>query len=260
MSSTSNPLVLLLRKLEAHSTLDEDDRRAILALPSTLKALDAQAYLVREGDAPGACAVVASGFACRHKQTADGARQIVALHIPGDPLDLQGLFLDVADHSVQMLTRAELAMIPRTILQGLIRARPGVGRAFLVLTLVEDSILREWVLNIGRRGAAARLAPFRCARGGRLEAQGLAGGDGYELPMTQEQLGDALGLTPVHVNRTLRVLESLGFVERQRRRVRIADWRRMRDYGDFNPRYLHLGRTRAGVSPSAPVESAFRAR
>jgi len=237
---TAGPLDLLLRKLETHAPLEEEDRRAIAALPYTLKTLEPQSYTTREGESPDSCAVIVSGFAYRQKLTGNGARQIVGIHIPGEPLDLQNLYLQVSDHNVQMLTRARLAMIPRAALQALVAARPGVARAVLMLILIEASIFREWILNVGRRDASTRLAHLLCEFAVRLDAQGLANGDGYELPMTQEQLGDALGLTSVHVNRTIRALEALGFVERDRRRIRFPDWERMRDYGDFTQRYLHI--------------------
>lgn len=245
MTFTSSPLGLLLRKLAARSPLAEGDRQAILALPYTRKTVEAQSYIRREGNSSGAFPILVSGFAYQHKQTSDGARQIVGLHIPGEPLDLQNLFLDAADHSVQTLTQAELLMIPRVELEALIRTRPAIACAFLALAVVEAAALREWVLNIGRRDAAARLAHFLCELADRLEAEGLADADGFDLPMTQEQLSDALGLTPVHLNRTIRALQVQGLIERERRRIRIPEWPLMRDYGDFNRSYLHLAPRRA---------------
>jgi CRP-like cAMP-binding protein len=234
------PLHLLLRKLETHAYLGADDREAILALPYTLKTLDAHSYTIREAEAPEKCAVLVSGFAYRQKLTGDGARQIVGIHIPGEALDLQNLFLDVSDHNVQTLTRAEVALIPRAELQKLALARPAVCRAILVAILVEASIFREWILNVGRRDASTRLAHILCEFAIRLEAQGLAEDHGYELPMTQEQLADATGLTPVHVNRTIRALQAKGYIERDKRRIRFPNWQRMRAFADFNQRYLHL--------------------
>jgi CRP-like cAMP-binding protein len=133
-----------------------------------------------------------------------------AVHIPGDALDFQNLFLDVSDHSLQMLTRAEVAFVTIRDLQVLARERPAVGHAILVKILVEASIFREWVLNVGRRDATTRVAHLLCELGVRLDAEGLAEDYGYELPMTQEQLADAVGLTSVHVNRTLKALEAKG--------------------------------------------------
>lgn len=247
MNAPPNPLTLLLRKLELHAELPEEDRQAILALPHTMRTLEPQSYTVREGDPPTACAVLVSGFAYRQKLGGDGARQIVSLHIPGEPLDFQNLFLDVADHNVQTLTRAELAFIPRAALQRIARERPAVGHAILVTILVEASIFREWVLNVGRRDARARLAHVLCEFAVRLDAQGLSEEYGYELPMTQEQLADALGLTSVHVNRTLKLLEAEGLISRNKRNVSFPDWQRMRAAADFNQRYLHLDRQRSGA-------------
>jgi CRP-like cAMP-binding protein len=173
MPSPTEPLELLLRKLQLHSPLSEEDREAVLALPYSLKTLEPHTYTVREGDPPAACAVLLSGFAYRQKVTADGLRQIVALHIPGEALDFQNLFLDVADHSVQMLTRAEVAFIPRPALQELARTRSGIGHAILVTILVEASIFREWVLNVGRRDSRTRVAHLLCEFAVRLEALGL---------------------------------------------------------------------------------------
>jgi CRP-like cAMP-binding protein len=240
-------LALLLRKLETHSTLCEADRQAILALPFARKTLEPQSHIVREGDVPSQCAVLLSGFAYRHKLTGDGSRQIVALHIPGDALDFQNIYLDVSDHNVQTLTRAELALIARSDIQNLAQPRPAIAHAIMTSILVEASIFREWVLNVGRRSARQRLAHVLCEWAIRLEAQGLTEQYGYDLPMTQEQLADTLGLTPVHVNRTIKALESEGLIVRDKRRISFPDWKRLREVGDFNQRYLHLEPQKAGA-------------
>jgi CRP-like cAMP-binding protein len=238
-----SPLALMVRKLEIHTPLTSDDRDALLSLPHTLKTYEPSAYLVREGDAPEQCAVLLSGFAYRQKLTGSGTRQIVSMHIPGDALDFQHLFLDVADHNVQTLTRADVATIPRKALRDLARARSAIGNAIFVSTLVEGSISREWVLNIGRRDARSRLAHFLCEFAVRLDVLGLTPGQDYELPMSQEQLGDALGLTAVHVNRTIKSLEADGLLTRNRRRVSFPRWDALRDIADFSSRYLHLEHT-----------------
>lgn len=245
MTSSEPPLELFLRKLELNVQLAEDDRRAVLALPHRTRTVEAQTYLTREGDLPTVCGVIGSGFAYRQKLTGDGVRQIVAIHIPGDAVDLQHLFLDVADHSVQMLTRGQVAFVPRKDLQDLLDARPAVRHAILISILVEGSIFREWVLNVGRRDARTRLAHLLCEFAIRMEAQGMTNGGGFDLPITQEQLADAVGLTPVHVNRTLKALEADGLITRNKRNITFPSWERMRDVADFNPRYLHLERQRS---------------
>ena len=237
---------MFVRNLELRSPLPAEDRRAVLDLPYTLRTLEPSTYTIREADPPTACAVLLSGFAFRQKLTGDGSRQIVALHIPGNALDFQSLFLDVADHSVQMLTRGEVAFIPRAELQALARSRAAIGHAILVKILVEASIFREWVLNIGRRDAGSRVAHLLCELAVRLESEGLINQYGYELPMTQEQLADAVGLTPIHVNRTLKALDAEGLITRTKRNIGFPDWERMRAVGDFNQRYLHLEPQQAG--------------
>jgi CRP-like cAMP-binding protein len=235
-----HPLLLLVRKLETHAALDDKDRQAILALPHTVRTFEQQGYIMREGDAPGVAAVLISGFAFRQKLTGDGSRQIVALHIAGDALDFQNLYLDESDHNVQALTRAQVALIVRSDAHELVASHPAIGRALFVNALVEASISREWILNVGRRPATSRVAHVLCELAVRLEAQGLASHYGYELPMTQEQLADVVGLTSVHVNRTLKALQAAGLIQRDRRKVSFPDWQALRDVGDFNQRYLHL--------------------
>ena len=246
MTASKHPLELLVRNLELRSRLPTEARQAVLNLPYTLRTLEAGTYTIRESDAPEHCAILVSGFAYRQKLTGDGARQIVALHIPGDALDFQNLFLDVSDHSIQMLTRAEVALVTIRDLQVLARREPAVGHAILVKILVEASIFREWVLNVGRRDSRMRVAHLLCELGVRLDAEGLAQDYGYDLPMTQEQLADAVGLTPVHVNRTLKALEAEGLIVRSKRSISFPDWKQLRLVGDFNQRYLHLEPQRSG--------------
>ena len=238
-------LTHLLTSLSARAPLDPDDAAAILSLPCSVRTLEPSLYVIREGEPTAQCAVLISGYAFRQKLTGDGERQIVALLIPGDPIDFQTLFLDVADHNVQTLTRAEIGFFPRKALQARIIERPAIAQAIITNILVECSITREWLLNVGRRNARARLAHFLCEFAVRLDQRKLYDDGGYELPMTQEQLGDALGLTSVHVNRTLKGLESEGLIERHGRRIRFAQWHGLREVADFSAVYLHGANTDA---------------
>jgi CRP-like cAMP-binding protein len=240
LDATEPPLRALIRNLEARSPLSAEDRQAILDLPCKLRTLEAASYLVREGDPPYRCCVLISGLAFRQKLTGDGSRQIIAIHIPGEAVDFQNLLLGVSDHSVQMLTRGLVAEIPRTAFQEISVARPAVGRAIMLHTLIEASIFREWVLNVGRRDARTRLAHLLCEFASRLDQFELTSDGIYELPMTQEQLADATGLTSVHVNRVLKSLEADGLIMRNRRNISFPNWRRLQEVGDFNRRYLHI--------------------
>jgi CRP-like cAMP-binding protein len=231
----------MVRKLEYWRKFTADDRAAVLALPHTVRTLEAQNYIVREFDRAESCCLLLSGFAMRHKIVAGGHRQILSIHMRGDLVDLQSSLLGHADHSVQMLTAGKAAMIPRDEINRIAFERPTVGKAMWVDSLVDASIHREWIANVGRRDARTRLAHLLCEFSLRLKLAGPGDQANYELPMTQDQLADATGLTPVHVNRTLKALEMDGLIDRRSPRlVEIGDWRRLAETGDFNSAYLHL--------------------
>ncbi len=229
-----------MRKIERRFPLEADDRDALLGLPNMVRRVVAGAHIVRDGDRPEHCTALVSGFAYRHKITGEGGRQIMSVHIRGDFLDLQNSLLPVADHNVQALSAAEVAFIPREAIRELAMQRPAVAAALWFDTLVDASVFREWVVNVGRRDARTRVAHLLCEFFARLEAAGLASDHRYDLPMTQEQLADAVGLTSVHVNRVLRQLGEEGLIKRERRDIVILDWDRMRHVAGFNDRYLHL--------------------
>jgi CRP-like cAMP-binding protein len=230
----------MLRKFRMRAPIDEADAKALLGLPYRVQRVEPAVYVVREGERPDRSCLILSGFAYRHKVTVEGGRQIVSVHIPGDFVDLEGALLNIADHNVQALTRCELAFVPRSALRELILEHPSVGLAMWIDTLIDGSIFREWVVNVGRRDARSRIAHLLCEFARRLEAAGLAQEYRYQLPMTQEQLADATGLTPVHVNRVLRGLERDGLIERDRRYVAIPDWEPLRRVAGFSEIYLHL--------------------
>ena len=239
-ASHGNPLGLLADKLDLHAPLSDADRNAIMNLPFGLRTLEAADYVVREGEPPVECAILVTGFACRHKLTSGGRRQIISLHIPGEPLDFQHLFLGTADHNIQMVTQGEVALVPRGAFRALVHSNPSVATAIIASILVEGSMFREWLLNLGQRDARSRMAHVLCEFAMRMQAHGLEIGDEYELPINQEQFGDALGLSTVHVNRTLKLLEADGLIVRTKRHIAFPSWERIRRAGDFNERYLHL--------------------
>jgi CRP-like cAMP-binding protein len=240
-SNDRSRLEPMLRKLEYWQPLSQEDSDAVLGLPHTMKRLEAHNYIVREFDRAEFSCVLLSGFAIRHKIVSGGQRQIVAIHMRGELVDLQNSLLGRADHSVQMLTAGTIATIPRDEIKRIAFERPAVGQAMWLDTLVDASIFREWVANVGRRDARTRLAHLLCEFSLRLKVAGLGEQTNYELPMTQEQLADATGLTSVHVNRTLKGLESDGLIGRSNPRfIEIGDWRRLAEVGDFNSNYLHL--------------------
>jgi CRP-like cAMP-binding protein len=231
----------LVRRLAYWHPLDGADHEALHALPHSVRSLEQHHYIIRERDRATHTCVMLSGFSVRHKIVGGGYRQIVAIHMKGDMVDLQNSLLGTADHSVQMLTAGLVALIPREELIALAFERPAIGRAMWFDTLVDASIFREWIANVGRRDARTRIAHVLCEFSLRLQVAGLGDPTGYQLPMTQEQLGDATGLTSVHVNRTLRALEADGLIERlSPRSITIGDWKKLAEVGDFDSNYLHL--------------------
>ena len=240
MSEAAPPLTPMLRKLEYWAFLNDEDRQALLALPHTLKTIEPHHYIVREGDKPAHSCVMLSGLTYRHKVVKTGARQIFAIHMSGDIVDLQNSLLGIADHNVQALTKSKVAFIPREAVTQLAFERPAVGRALWHDTLVDGSIFREWIANVGRRDARTRISHLLCEFALRLEAAGLGNHMEWELPMTQEQLADCTGLTSVHVNRMLQTLGKDGLISRTRRAVIVNDWKALADAGDFESTYLHL--------------------
>ncbi|MDO7842553.1 Crp/Fnr family transcriptional regulator [Sphingomonas immobilis] len=227
--------------LKARYSLDRDDLDGIERLNGTARSFEPNQYLLREGDRPKYCSFLVDGFVYRHKIVADGGRQIVSIHIPGDIIDLQNMLLQEADHNIQALTAATVLLFPHEEVVALAFARPAVGKAMWRETLIEASISREWIANVGRRDARERTAHLICELAMRRESAGLGPREAYELPMTQEQLGDALGLTAVHVNRTLKALQDDGLITRSKRSVAVNDWERLRAVADFTTNYLHLG-------------------
>jgi CRP-like cAMP-binding protein len=240
-NTDSSSLEPLVEKLVYRADLNSEERAAIMALPFTLRTVERGQYIVRERDLATHSCLMLLGYSVRSKVVATGDRQIVAIHMKGEMVDLQNSMLKVADHSVQMLTAGKVAFIPREEIIRLTLERQRVGHAMWIDTLVDASIFREWIANIGRRDARTRVAHLLCEFAVRLRLAGLGQGSFYELPMTQEQLADATGLTSVHINRTLKTLEKEGLIERPNpRAILLGDWRRIAEVGDFDSNYLHL--------------------
>ena len=235
----SDVLAPMVRTLQNRSQLAQSDVEALLGLPHRIGVIDHHRYIVREGDKASHCTLLLSGFAYRSKMAGNGARQILSFHLRGDVVDLHNTLLEKADHSVQTLTRVEVAYIPSAAILALVDAHPAIARALWRETLVDGSIFREWVLNVGRRDARQRIAHLLCEIVLRQKQAGLCEGPRYHLPMTQEQIGDATGLTSVHVNRTLQGMRKEGLISTTNRSVTIEDWRKLQAAGDFSSAYLH---------------------
>lgn len=236
----SGVLAPMLNKLALRSPLGPAETNAILALPYRLIDAEPGTYLVREGSTADDCCLVLSGLAYRSKVTRSGSRQIVAIQMQGDLVDIQNSFLEKADYNVQALIPGKVAYIPSQAILNLIEAYPAIGRALWLDTMVDASISREWILNNGQRNARQRVAHLLCELALCQGSAGVPSATACDLPMTQDEIGEATGLTPVHVNRTLKALRADGFITTARRKITITNWSSMLVAGDFCDGYLHL--------------------
>ena len=229
----------LIRKLESYGPLPEDDKELIRSLTRTVKHCEAHTDIIREGEKPSDVILILDGFAYRYKALANGDRQIVAYLLPGDFCDLHVFLLGEMDHSIAALTDAQTAKLSRQSILDLLD-RPAISRAMLMATLVDEATLREWLINIGQRSAEHRVAHFLCEWHRRLKAIGLTSHEGCELPLTQAEIGETMGLSTVHVNRTMQALRDKQLILIGRKRMVIPDMERLCRHCGFRPNYLHL--------------------
>lgn len=229
----------LIRRLESLGVLSAEEKDAVRKLPSRTKDFGENADLVRQGDKPTECCMVLRGLVCRYKMVAGGRRQILAIHFTGDLPDLQGLHLAVMDHGISALTVARAAFFPHEAVRQLGHRYPNIYDLLTKQALIDASLFRDWIANIGRRTAHQRMAHLFCEVFMRMRMLGLAEKDSFRLPMTQAELGDATALSTVHVNRVLQQLRREGLIISTGDVHAIADWDGLRHAGDFDESYLH---------------------
>jgi CRP-like cAMP-binding protein len=230
----------MIRKMESVFALTDDERQALETLPMQLAVIKADQDIVRIGDRPSRCCLILSGFACTYKMTAEGKRQIVAFNIAGDIPDLQSLHLKVLDTSIATISTCRVGFIQHEALHDICGRFPRITAAFWREALIDASIFREWVTNVGRREAYQRMAHVLCELLVRLRAVGLVEDHVCDLPITQGEFADALGVTNVHVNRVLQQMRADGLIETTGTQVKVPDWDRLKQVGEFDPTYLHL--------------------
>jgi CRP-like cAMP-binding protein len=230
----------MVSKLALRSHLDQHACDRLMALPHRITELDRTSFIAREGEKAQQSCLLLSGFVYRYKLTGTGARQICSVHVGGDLVDFQNGLLGHSDYNVQPLTAALVALIPCDALVAAAADCAQIARALWTDIAANTSILAEWLLSVGQRNARQRICHLLCELALRQELAGARTAADYTWPMTQEQLGDATGLTSVHVNRTLQALRADGLLHLSSRHLTILNWRRLRDEGDFTAAYLHL--------------------
>jgi CRP-like cAMP-binding protein len=228
-------------RLEAFTRLSPEDRAVIATISQVSRIIPPRHDLIREGENPRFVHLMVDGWACRYKALPDGRRQIVAFFVPGDFCDLNVYVLKEMDHGIGAITRLSVADISREEMDSVTAAHPRITQALWWESLVQVAIQREWTLNVGQRSAYERIAHLLVELYLRLKAVGLARDGSCDFPLTQNDLADATGLTPVHVNRTLQDLRRDDLILLEHKRLTIPDVRRLMQVATFNPNYLHLG-------------------
>lgn len=232
-----NPLILRLKRSYG---LGEEDCAKLSSLAIEQQHLAQRKDIFREGDRPSNAIVVMEGIACRYKWMGDGKRAITAYLLPGDFCDPHlGAFRRM-DHNVATLTACTIAEIPRATIEVFIKNNPSLARALWQASLIEGTILRTWLANMGQLSADRQLAHLLCELRVRLEVVGMGEKNTFRLPLTQQELGDALGITTIHVNRVLQRLRENDLIRVIERTVFVPDIARLEAFADFNPGYLHI--------------------
>jgi CRP-like cAMP-binding protein len=245
-SMSAHLLQPMISKLESISSLTEEERYAVESLPVRVQTLKADLDIVCDGDTATQCCLILEGWAFRYKILGEGKRQIFSFHIAGDIPDLQSLHIPLMDHSLATMTDATVAFIPHQAMRDLTYRFPRLAAVLWRDTLVDAGIFRQWMVGMGRRSAYDHLAHLFCELYRKQEAVGLAGEHRCALPMTQADLGDATGLSNVHINRTLQEMRANGLITLRSNTLVIQAWDELIRTAEFDETYLHLRKRSVG--------------
>ena len=226
-------------KLRGFAPLSPDDLAVLASATSRPRQFAAKRDLIREGDRPGPVLVMLEGWACRYKVLPSGTRQVLAFLLPGDCCDLHIGLLAEMDHSIQTITEALVAMIDRVEMNAITDNHRAVAKAMYIAQLVDEGTMRSWITSMGRRASIERVAHLMCELYLRARNVGLAPDTHFALPLSQLLLADALGMTPVHLNRVIKELRLNGAMTLQRGSLLITDPGKLVQIAGFDENYLH---------------------
>ena len=229
-----------LKKLRARDDVTAAEEKTIRGLVSEVVDVPADRTVIRHHTELSNSVLLLDGWMARAKDLPSGERQLAELHVAGDFVDLHGFTLKHLDHDVISITRCRIAYVPHERLKEMTERFPHLARLYWLMTNIDAAIHREWTLSLGRRSALSRMAHLFCELNLRLELGGLTADNSYGFPLTQIELGECLGLTAVHVNRTLQELRRHGLIELENRQLRILDLEGLKDVADFDASYLYL--------------------
>jgi len=239
--ATQGELAAQFLKLRCRDTVSEDEERVLERACAGFRDVRAKEILVHERQSQTQSHLLLDGIVARQITLSDGRRQIVALHVPGDFVDLHSFLVQRLEHDVVALTPARIAMFPHVGLRAITETQPHLGRMLWLSTLLDAALHREWVLTVGRRTAKERVAHLLCELHARMKVVERTSGNSYSLPLSQVDIADACGLTSVHVNRVLRQLREAKLARFKAKTVEILDPDGLAAAADFDPFYLHLG-------------------
>lgn len=234
-----------LVKIRARDPISSEEEAAIRSSVREVIEVPADRVVVREQQPIDVCTILLSGIAARRKDMRNGRRQFTELHVPGDFTDLHSFTLKYLDHDIVALSHCSFAVVPHEQLAQIMKHHPHLAWVYWFGTNLDAAIHREWELSLGSRSAIARMAHLFCELCIRLDIVGLVSDGSYDLPLSQQELGEMLGITPVHANRTLQQLRKLGSVEFTNGIVTIKNLDALKHTAEFNPAYLYLDRHRA---------------
>jgi CRP-like cAMP-binding protein len=230
----------ILGRLRHHADISDEDAEGLTSLPHTIVNRGPGQTIVSVGEAVTHLFVIEEGWAMRHRMLSDGRRQIVNFMVPGDCFDLQALVSAKADHYVSTLTNVRLRTTPAALFLAAMRARPALATGFWWAAVQEESILREQIVRIGRRTARERVAHLILELHRRLLQTGAAKTNSIIMPLTRETMADSLGLSAVHISRTLSSLRARKLIEATGRTITLSDPSGLARLAHFNEAYLHL--------------------
>ncbi len=231
----------LIRKLERFSSFSDVEREAIGDLGAASEWIAAGKPIINAGDGPVMVLPLLEGVACQYQDFRDGRRQILSLLLPGDICGGSGEVSGPADYGVRSLSRVRIARIEAARFIALLQAHPAITIALTKSALVDQAVQRAWIVNLGQRRGHERIAHLICELAHRMSERGLLLSDGgFELPLTQQELGSMLGLTSVHTNRVLQQLRAENLIAFHNGVVHIHDAARLQALADFDAAYLSI--------------------